>query len=303
MGLRREYNNMKIVEKTKLWFGISITIMVIGLIMVIVQGLNFGIDFTGGTMMQIDLGEIITAKEVKEVTSQFKLDADIVHIGDKKQEVIIKTKKVLNTNERQEIFEAFQKKYNLKDESFRQAEQFGPSIGKETRKKAFLSIAIAAIGMLIYITFRFEFKFGLAAIIALIHDVLVVLALYAIFRIPLNSSFVAAMLTIVGYSINDTIVIFDRIRENLRFMRKRDYVAIVNDSISQMLTRSINTSITTLMTIITLYILGVDSIKQFSLPLIAGIAIGTYSSIFIASPLWLVLKNWKFKKVSKYRTN
>ncbi len=303
MGLRREYKIMKIVERTKLWFGISISIMVIGLIMGIAQGLNFGIDFTGGTMMQIDFGKAITAKEVKEVTSQFQLDADIVHIGDKKQEIIIKTKKALNSNERQEIFETFQKKYNLKDENFRQAEQFGPSMGKETRKKAFLSITIAAIGMLIYITFRFEFKFGLAAIIALIHDVLVVFALYAIFRIPLNSSFVAAMLTIVGYSINDTIVIFDRIRENLKFMRKRDYATIVNDSISQTLTRSINTSITTLMTITALYILGVESIKQFSLPLIAGIAIGTYSSIFIASPLWLVLKNWKFKKVSKYRTN
>jgi len=292
---------MKIIEKTKIWFGISLAVMIIGLVMGLAQGLNFGIDFTGGTMMQIDLGKSVPVSEVKEVLSPFQLNEDILHAGDKNQEIIIKTKKALNTDERQKIFEAFQTKYHLKDDAFRQAEQFGPSIGKEIQKKALLSVAIAALGMLIYISFRFEFRFGLAAVIALIHDVLIVFALYAVFRIPLNSSFVAAMLTIVGYSINDTIVVFDRIRENLKYMKKKDYALLVNHSIKQTLTRTINTSLTTLMAIVVLYIIGVESIKEFSLPLIVGIGVGTYSSIFIASPLWVLLKDFKSRKTAKFR--
>ncbi|QXM05936.1 protein translocase subunit SecF [Crassaminicella indica] len=287
---------MKVVEKKKIWFGLSIAIIVVGLIMGMIQGFNLGIDFTGGTMMQIDLKKQVSVNEINEVIKKFDLDGDILHVGENKHEIIIKTKKDLNSGERQKVFEALQKKYNLKDEDFREAEQFGPSIGKEIQKKAFLSVAIAAIGMLIYITFRFEFKFGASAIITLLHDILVVLAVFAIFRIPINSSFVAAMLTIVGYSINDTIVVFDRIRENIRFMKKKNYDEIVDISVNQTLTRSINTSLTTLITITALYVFGVESIKVFALPLIAGTITGTYSSIFIASPIWALWKNWELRK-------
>ncbi|MFZ5966036.1 MAG: protein translocase subunit SecF [Bacillota bacterium] len=287
---------MKIVEKSRIWFGLSIAIIVIGLAIGFIQGFNLGIDFTGGTSMQINLGKEVKVDEIKDITSKFALDADIVHVGENKEEIMIKTKKDLNNNERQEIFAAFKEKYNLKDEDFRQAEQFGPTIGKEIQKRALLSVAIASLGMLIYITFRFEFKFGIAGIIALIHDVLVVIAIYAIFRIPVNSSLVAAILTVVGYSINDTIVVFDRIRENIKFMKKNNYAEIADVSINQTLARSINTSLTTLLTIVSLYILGVDSIKQFALPLIAGITTGAYSSIFIASPIWVIWKNWERKR-------
>ncbi|KXG76997.1 protein translocase subunit SecF [Thermotalea metallivorans] len=292
---------MKIVEKSKLWFGLSIAMIVIGLLVGLFRGFNLGIDFTGGTMMQIHIGKTISVDEAKDITSKFALDADIIHAGDEKQEIIIKTKKDLNNEQRQEIFDAFKEKYNLTDKDFRQAEQFGPAIGSEISRRALLSIIIAAAGMLLYISYRFEFKFGVAGIIALIHDVLVVIAIYAIFQIPMNSSLVAAILTVVGYSINDTIVVFDRIRENIKFMGKASYGEIANQSITQTLSRSINTSLTTLLTIVTLYILGVESIQQFALPLIAGIATGAYSSIFIASPIWVIWKNWE-KNRGKYRT-
>ncbi|TCO79844.1 protein translocase subunit SecF [Marinisporobacter balticus] len=293
---------MKVIEKKKLWFSLSIAIIVIGLIMGMVQGFNLGIDFTGGTMMQIHLGKEVAVDEVKQITSKFDLKADILHVGEEKQEIMIKTKKDLDNNARQEIFEAFKEKYNLKDNDLRAAEQFGPSIGKEIQSKALLSVAIASLGMLIYITFRFEFKFGASAIITLIHDILVVLAIFAIFRIPVNSSFVAAMLTIVGYSINDTIVVFDRIRENIKFMKKKNYTEIVDTSINQTIRRSINTSLTTLITITALYIFGVESIREFALPLVAGIITGTYSSIFIASPIWVSWKNWEVRR-GRYDAN
>ncbi len=254
------------------------------------RGFNLGIDFTGGTMMQVYLGKTVPVNEVKEVIAKFDLDAEILHAGDKKEEIIIKTKKDLNTNERQEVFESLKDKYNLKDNEPRQAEQFGPSMGSEIQRKALISIGIAALGMLIYITFRFEVKFGVSAILALIHDILIVLSVFAIFRIPLNSSFVAAMLTIVGYSINDTIVVFDRIRENMRYVKKKNYEEVVDMSINQTITRTINTSLTTLVMIAVLYIFGVEAIKTFTLPLILGTAVGTYSSIFIASPIWATLK-------------
>ncbi len=287
------------MNKTKIWFGLSIAIITLGLIMGMINGLNMGIDFTGGTMMQFNLGQEIKVDEIKDVIADFALDADIIHAGQDKHEIIIKTKADLNNNERQEIFNAFKEKYNLIDEDFLLAEQFGPTIGEEIRNKALLSIAIAALGMLAYITFRFEVKFGVAAIVALLHDIFIVLSVYAIFRIPVNSSFVAAILTIVGYSINDTIVVFDRIRENVKFMKKATFEEIADTSINQTIARSINTSFTTLLSIITLYVLGVDAIRQFALPLIAGIATGTYSSIFIASPVWTLWKNWE-KKNRRY---
>ena len=287
---------MQIMERKKIWFGLSVAIIFLGLIFGLVRGLNLGIDFTGGTMMQINTNKVVPVEEIKEITSVFSLNADIIHVGQEKHEVIIKTTKDLNNEQRQEIFKVFKEKYNLTDEDLVQAEQFGPAIGREIQNRAMISILISAIGILLYVSFRFELKFGIAAIIALIHDILVVLAIYIIFRIPINSSFVAAMLTIVGYSINDTIVVFDRIRENIKFMKKKNYDELANISVQQTLSRTINTSLTTLVTITALYILGVESIKQFALPLIAGILTGSYSSIFIASPIWVAWKNWEKRK-------
>jgi preprotein translocase subunit SecF len=205
--------------------------------------------------------------------------------------VQIKTKLDLSERERKEIFDKFRDKYDLDHEDLLSIQKVGPAIGEQLKKQAVISLAAAAVGMLIYITYRFEFKFGIAATAALLHDVLIVLAVYAIMQIPINTSFIAAMLTIVGYSINATIVIFDRIRENRGFMKKgTSLVDLVNLSIKQTMARSINTSLTTLFTIGMIYILGVSAIKEFALPLIVGILAGTYSSVLIAGPLWAIWK-------------
>jgi len=172
-----------------------------------------------------------------------------------------------------------------------QAETIDAVIGKEMRQQAIIALILANIGMLIYITFRFEFKSAVAAVLALVHDVLIIISFYAIFHIPVDSTFIAVVLTIVGYSINDTIVVFDRIRENLKTMRKASFTDIANLSIMQTLARSINTSFTTLITITALFLLGGETIKDFSLALIVGIASGTYSSIFIATPLWEIFRD------------
>ncbi|WP_042682152.1 protein translocase subunit SecF [Anaerosalibacter massiliensis] len=282
---------MNIVKNRKIFFSISLIIIIFGMIMMTVNGLNRGIDFEGGTLIQIKIGKKISVDEVKAITDKFDKDASIVHSGDKKDEIQIKSKKDFHNKEINKMFNEFKEKYNLKDEDLVQSQKFGPTMGKEIRRKALLSSALAAVAMLIYISWRFEFKFAISAIIALAHDVLVTLSVYAIFRIPINGSFIAAILTILGYSINDTIVIFDRIRENERLSRKESHEKIINNSIKESITRTINTSITTLITIVLLYILGVEDIKILAFPLIIGVIAGTYSSIFIASPLWYVFKS------------
>lgn len=294
--------NLNIIKNMKIYSSISIAVIVIGLAFAAFSGLNLGIDFTGGTFLQIEFNQKMEVSEIRQITNEIDTDASIVHAGQAKTQIIIKTAVNMTNNERIALFNQFKDKYNLADDALISQQKFGPSMGDEIRNKAFISVIIATICMLLYITYRFEFKFGLAAIVALIHDVLIGLSVYSILRISVNSSFVAAMLTIVGYSINDTIVVFDRIRENVKLMRKETYENIVNKSISQTIIRSINTSVTTLLAIACLYIFGVEAIKDFALPLIVGVLAGTYSSIFIASPVWYLLTTRK-GKVNYYNPN
>lgn len=290
---------MKIVEKSKLWMGISALVILAGLVFALISGLNLGIDFTGGTILQIDLGKSFSTQEIREITDEFDKEASITYAGEEKSEVQIKTKLDLSRAESMEIFNKFKEKYGLDTEDLLSTQKVGPAIGEQLKKQAVISLAAAAVGMLLYITYRFEFKFGVVATTALLHDVLVVLAVYAILQIPINTSFIAAILTIVGYSINATIVIFDRIRENRGFMKKGTSLAdLVDLSINQTMARSINTSLTTLFTIGMIYILGVSAIKEFALPLIVGIVAGTYSSVLIAGPLWAI---WKGREKPRVR--
>lgn len=281
---------MDIIKNRKIFYGISLIIIILGLVLMAVNGLNYGIDFTGGTSIQIKIGKMITVDEAREVMNEYDKEASIVHVGNNKDEIIIKSSKDFDNDDISEIIDKFVEKFDIKEKEF-QSERFESIMGDEIKKKALLSASIAAAFMLIYITWRFELKFAIAAIIALLHDVLVTLSIYAIFKIPANSAFIAAILTILGYSINDTIVIFDRIREETRLNPREPIEDIINGSIKKSLTRTINTSLTTLVAVVILYIVGVEDVKVLALPLIFGIISGTYSSLFIASPIWYALKN------------
>lgn len=281
---------MKIIEKKKIWFGASAAFIVAGLIAALLFGFNYGIDFTGGTVMEMDLHKNVSIAEIKEMSKEVDSNITINKLGADKTVVQLKTINDMDSQKIKGFFETFKAKYNLEDTDLLKAEQIGPSVGNEIKNKAMLAVFVSTIFMLIYISFRFELSYGVAAIVSLVHDVLFMLAFYALFRIPLNSTFIAAILTVVGYSINDTIVVFDRIRENIGNYKKSEYATLANDSIKQTLIRTMNTSLTTIVTISALYIFGVDAIKEFTLPLIAGIMVGTYSSIFIASPVWVSFK-------------
>lgn len=286
------YNFMKYKN---LWFAISGVVIAIGLIFMAINGLNLGIDFTGGTAIQANIGKSFEISDIRSITDEFDKEAIVTYAGQNKDIALIKTKVALNLSQQGEVIKTFQDKFGIQQTNI-QFETIGPTIGDELAKQALLALFLANLGVLIYVSFRFEWKFGVAAILALIHDVLIMLVIYSVTHIAINASFIAAILTIVGYSINDTIVVFDRIRENKRRSKKIEHNNLVNQSISETVARSINTSLTTLVTILALYILGVPAIKDFALPLVVGILAGTYSSIFIASPFWVVLdKNLKLK--------
>ena len=279
-----------IVEKKIIFIVISLVIIAAGIVSYFTfGGFNTDIDFAGGTEIVIsglkyDEGNITKIfkdidKEIKISTIQKTEDGVMVktkYLSDKQATLVKDT--IPDTNKGAKVLSV---------------DSISPTIGKELWKSAATSIAIAALLMLLYITFRFEVLSGIAAVIALLHDLLIMIAFYVIFRVPVNTSFIAAILTILGYSINATIVIFDRIRENNRMMKKVAFGEVVNKSIWQTLGRSINTSLTTLFTLVVLYIIGVQSIKEFALPLIVGIVAGTYSSVFISGPVWAMLKGEK----------
>ena len=291
--------NVAFLEHRKIYYIISIAIIVVGLGFGIIRGFNYGIDFTGGTMIQLEMGEQVDIDELKDCISEYELDPTIVYAGEGKTQVVIKTIKDLKVAEREEVVNTIDKQYKLGDDAVLASEEFGPTVGQDLKKNAFKSIILAAICMLIYIRFRFKtWKFGLAAITGLVHDVLITLAMYAIFGIAINNPFVAGILTIVGYSINDTIVIFDRIRENSKFFKKKEGVALIDTSINQTLSRSLMTSVTTLVVMIPLFFMGGAELREFLIPLVIGVLVGTYSSIFLCSPVFYDLT--KKEGVSRY---
>ncbi|MGL4546634.1 protein translocase subunit SecF [Eubacterium aggregans] len=291
---------LKLIEKTKIWFIISLIMIVISLGALAIRGLNFGIDFVGGTIVTIDLHTTFNTDDAREITDKYDKNADITYSGDAQEQIVISTKESLTTEQRTDLFDAFKAEYKLTDADLVSVDTITPSVGTETARNAVLASVVAMALMLVYITFRFEFYFGLAAVLALVHDIVVVIGVYALFQIQVNAPFIAAVLTILGYSINDTIVVFDRIRENENVMGMQNLTTLVDASVNQTLKRSINTVATTLIAILALYIFGVAAVKNFALPLIVGIACGCYSSIFVASPLWVVFQK-KFKN-TRYNT-
>ncbi len=283
---------LNIYKNRWIYIAVSVAIILVGLVFSLVGGFNIDIDFAGGTSIVFNTGSETNKDVVAQVANEalgFNVSA-VQPSLDNPSEMTIKTKN-LTEEQSDTLINALKTKYNLaEDYSDYSISTFTPAYGKQLAGEALWAVIIAVVLMLIYITVRFEFLSGLSAIIALIHDVLIMISVYAIFRVPVNSSFIAVVLTILGYSINNTIVIFDRIRENNRLAKKETFAEITNKSITQTLGRSINTTITTFVMVAVLYILGVESIKEFAFPLIIGIIGGAYSSIFIVSPLWAMMK-------------
>ena len=277
-------------KHARIFLAISIVLIIVGWGFLFTKGLNYGIDFQGGTIVNIELGRQFTTEEIRAITDKYDKNAVITYGGEQKTQVIISTKLDLADEVRKAMFADFQSAYQLEEGALLSIDKVSPAVGDEMAKQSVLATIFVVICMLIYITFRFEFWFGVAAILSLLHDVLIMIGVYAIAQIEVNTPFIAAVLTVLGYSINDTIVVFDRIRENRKSYGRYDYVTLVDDSITQTLRRSINTTLTTLIAITTLYIFGVADIRDFALPLIVGFVGGAYSSIFIASPLWYKLQ-------------
>ncbi len=289
----------EIKNRLKPCAAVSIAIMVIALAMVLFgQGLNLGIDFTGGTIMTYNMGAEFDVAVVESALAANGIsDAQIAKTGDNGTQVQIRIKDSENTDDlRDALEEELAKTYPAI--AYVDITRVGAVAGSELINNAVKSVTIAAVLMLIYIAIRFDFYSGLAAVIGLVHDVLIMLSVVAILNFRIETTFIAAMLTIVGYSINNTIIIFDRIRENNRkaSVRAMGKDQVVSLSVKESLPRTINTTITTLLTIVTLYVLGVDSIKQFALPLIIGIVAGTYSANMINGYVWALLVDKRFKR-------
>ena len=287
------------VGRRYLWFTISLLLMLPGIISMAVQGFNLGIDFTGGTLLDLKFARPVAVAEVRDVLKEFHLENSTIQLASGAQvetatNVFVRTH-VLDENERPAVMAALQNK--LGSFEVLRVEKVGAVIGSELTRQAVLALVISWVLMIGYITYRFEFKFAIAGIIALIHDVIVVLGVFSLLRLEVDAAFVAALLTIVGYSINDTIVIFDRVRENLKTHRKTEsFEAMVNRSIWQTMTRSIYTVLTVLFCSVALWLFGGETTKNFALALIIGFAYGAYSSICNAAPLWVTFREWSDKR-------
>lgn len=301
-GVAKEKKPIHFLAKKHIFFGISVAVILAGFVVMGVQkgggkgALNYSLDFMGGTQTTVTFAEDYSIERldaevvpgIEDITGDANVQVQKVAGGN---QVIFKTR-TLEVGEREELNTMLEENFELDEEYPITAETISSTISSEAQTDAIVAVVIATVCMLLYIWLRFkDIRFGASAVIALIHDVLVVLAFYAVTRVSVGSTFIACMLTIVGYSINATIVIFDRIRENMKSMsRKDDLQEMVNRSITQTLSRSIFTSLTTFIMVAALYVFGVSSIREFALPLMAGILCGTYSSVCITGALWYVLR-------------
>ena len=256
---------------------------------VLLRGLNFGIDFMGGTIAQFDLHTPFETEDIRQITDAYDPQMSVTSAGENAESVVLSSKIDFSEAEKASLFSEFKEKYDLSDEDMLSFTTISPSVGADLQRQSLIASAITVVCILIYISLRFEYQFGIAAVAALVHDLIVVIGIYAVFQLPVNSSFIASLLTILGYSINNTIVVFDRIRENRSKYPSDKYDELLNDSVNSTFSRSLNTTLTTLLAVCAIYFIGVDSIKQFMLPLIVGFIAGLYSSVFIAGLLWYIM--------------
>ena len=278
----------------KIASALSILLVVLSIFSLSFKGLNAGLDFTGGTLIEIKLSQSTNLEEIREVlSSKLEDDFQVSYFGSE-QDVLIKIPGGSENNLSDEIVAALKNSFQF---DLRRKDFIGPQIGEELRDQGGLGILAAMLVMMVYIMFRFQFKFAIGALLALVHDVLIVLGFFSIFYIGFNLTVLAAILAVIGYSLNDTIVVSDRIRENYRRKRKSDNVDVINRSLNQMLGRTLITSLTTLLVLFALLILGGDFIKNFAIALICGVIVGTYSSIYVLCNN-LILMNLNFEDLA-----
>ncbi|MCB8818207.1 protein translocase subunit SecF [Desulfosporosinus shakirovi] len=278
-----------IVRKRYWWFAISLLIIIPGIISLFMQGLNLGIDYKGGTMLDVTFNKAVSQSAISDTMKSVGLEGH-VQLSNSDTTALIRTE-ALEEEKRSELLTALETQVGEYDKASLKEDKVGPAMGQELTRNAIYALIIAMGMMIIYITFRFQFGFAISAILALLHDVFVVVGIFSLFQWEIDATFVAAILTIVGYSINDTVIIFDRIRENEPKMKRGDsYQDMVDKSIWQTMRRSINTVTTVLISLFAVFILGGESTRMFSLAMLIGVFCGAYSSIFIASQILLEIK-------------
>ncbi len=299
MEIIKPNTNFDFLSKKTLFIGISITIILAGIASIVVhRGLNYGIDFAGGTLMQLKFKDAANISEIRKSLKGINLGDSVIQEYGTPQEVMIRVEQSKKSNQlvdqiKEGLIRTFGKDSFIVD----RVGVVGPQVGHDLRKKAFFALLYAMLGALIYITVRFEFRFAIGAIVALVHDVLITVGVFSLLNKEFTLPIIAAVLTIVGYSLNDTIVVFDRIRERFALKRKEPYEETINRSINETLSRTILTSFTTLIVVVILLFLGGEVIHDFAFALTVGVVVGTYSSIFIASPILVIFQ--KFAKPAR----
>ncbi|MGG3915635.1 protein translocase subunit SecDF [Bacillus sp. es.034] len=303
LDLPTRFDRFDFAAQRKKFFTLSAVLITAGIIILAIFKLNLGIDFVSGSRMEILADQSLKTEQVKDELKEIKLPSDDVVIsGDKDNIAVVRYTDDLNKDDIAKLKNHFNKLYGAEPS----ISTVSPVIGKELAQNAMIAVAIASVGIIIYVTLRFEWRMALGAILALLHDAFFIIAFFSLTRLEVDITFIAAVLTIVGYSINDTIVTFDRLRENLHKKRRlktdKDIEEVVNQSIRQTMGRSVNTVLTVVFTVIALMIFGSESIRNFSIALLVGLISGTYSSVFIASQVWLVMKKKELKKKGTIKT-
>jgi len=288
--------NFDFVGKIKFAVWISAALIIISILSVIFHGgLNFGIDFAGGTIIQVRFSKIVSTESIRQAFQSIKIDDAIIQeIG--KDEVIVRTNKPMTKELSEQTSEAMTKHFGTGNFEIRRIEFVGPKVGRDLTNKAIIAIVLSWIGMLIYISVRFELRYALGGIIALVHDTIITIGALSLLNKEFTLTIVAALLTIIGYSINDTIVVCDRIRENRKKDTKSNLAEIINASINQTLSRTILISLTVFLVLLALFFLGGSVIHDFAFALLVGVITGTYSSIFIASPIVLYFEKFQLAR-------
>ncbi|MCX8095508.1 MAG: protein translocase subunit SecF [Caldisericia bacterium] len=301
--------NLQFIPRRKFYFSISLILILISIIAIIFNyitiksPLNYGLDFTGGTILDLKFEKNPTVSEARDILKEFGYGSGVIQVSQDGRLIVRINQKNLTPEEREKIFTKLEEKFGKLDRENLRLSSIGPTISSELKRSGIIALLVGLSFIFIYITLRFQFRFAVVTILALIHDTIITVGLLALIRQQVNSPFIGALLAIIAYSVQDSVVVLDRVRENLKILKdKYSYDDIINISIQQSFTRSLNTSLTTLLAIIAILIFGGSTIRDFSFTLLFGITAGTYSSIFIAAPLlvvWNKLSKHKIEEVKK----